>query len=43
MATTEIDLFERSNYVEQVPFAWFDELRKSEQAWWQEEPGGPGF
>ena len=41
MAT--IDLFERSNYVEQVPFDWFDELRKAEQAFWQEEPDGPGF
>ncbi len=41
MAT--IDLFERSNYVEKVPFDWFDELRKAEQAFWQDEPDGPGF
>jgi cholest-4-en-3-one 26-monooxygenase len=40
---TAIDLYDRSNYVEAVPFDWFDELRKSEKAWWQDEPDGPGF
>lgn len=38
-----IDLFDRTNYVESVPFHWFDELRKSPTAYWQEEPDGPGF
>ena len=40
---TAIDLYDRSNYVESVPFDSFDELRKSDQAWWQDEPDGPGF
>jgi cholest-4-en-3-one 26-monooxygenase len=41
--TTGIDLFERDNYVERVPLIWFDELRDREEAWWQDEPDGPGF
>ena len=36
--TADIDLFERSNYVNGVPFQWFDELRTRDEAWWQDEP-----
>jgi cholest-4-en-3-one 26-monooxygenase len=43
MSDTAIDLFDRSNYVERVPFHMFDELRKADAAWWQDEPDGPGF
>src|SRR5688500_20282006 len=40
---TQIDLFNRDNYVAGVPFEMFDHLRANEPVWWQEEPDGPGF
>ena len=35
-----IDLVNPDNYVERVPFEWFDELRHERPVSWHEEPGG---
>ena len=35
-----IDLVNPDNYVERVPFEWFDELRRERPVSWHDEPGG---
>ncbi len=35
-----IDLVNPDNYVERVPFEWFDELRRERPVSWHHEPGG---
>ena len=35
-----IDLVNPDNYVERVPFEWFDELRHERPVSWHDEPGG---
>ena len=37
----EVDLYNRDNYVDGVPFEMFDHLRANQPVWWQEEPDGP--
>src|SRR3954469_10493534 len=34
-----IDLVNPDNYVERIPFEWFDLLRREEPVTWHEEPG----
>jgi cytochrome P450 len=36
----EIDLVNPDNYVERIPFAWFDELRRDAPVVWHQETGG---
>jgi cytochrome P450 len=36
----EIDLVDPDNYVERIPFEWFDELRRRAPVVWHDEPGG---
>ena len=38
IATTEIDLVNPDNYVERIPFEWFDFLRREHPVLWHEEP-----
>ncbi len=40
MPSTDIDLVDPDNYVERVPFEWFEELRHTAPVSWQEEPAG---
>jgi cytochrome P450 len=36
----DIDLVDPDNYVERIPFEWFDELRRRAPVVWHEEPAG---
>jgi cytochrome P450 len=38
--STDIDLVDPDNYVERVPFEWFEELRHTAPVFWHEEPAG---
>ena len=38
MPSTDIDLVDPDNYVERVPFEWFEELRHTAPVSWHEEP-----
>ncbi len=40
MPSTDIDLVDPDNYVERVPFEWFEELRHTAPVFWHEEPAG---
>ena len=35
-----IDLVNPDNYIERVPFEWFDELRRERPVSWHDEPSG---
>jgi cytochrome P450 len=37
VATSEIDLVNPDNYVERIPFEWFDHLRREQPVMWHEE------
>jgi cytochrome P450 len=37
---SQIDLVNPDNYVERIPFEWFDELRRDAPVVWHDEPGG---
>lgn len=43
MNQTRIDVYEASQYLEDVPHEKFAQLRASNPVSWQEEPEGPGF
>ncbi|HKZ76639.1 MAG TPA: cytochrome P450, partial [Actinomycetota bacterium] len=38
VALDRIDLADPDNYVERVPFEWFDSLRREHPVYWHEEP-----
>ncbi|MBI2237611.1 MAG: cytochrome P450 [Actinobacteria bacterium] len=38
MLVTDIDLVDPDNYVERVPYGWFDHLRREAPVHWHEEP-----
>lgn len=38
VATSEIDLVDPDNYVQRIPFEWFDRLRHDQPVVWHEEP-----
>lgn len=40
MLSTEIDLVDPDNYVERIPFEWFEELRRTAPVYRHEEPAG---